>query len=72
MRSVRDEEAEVRHKKINFDFEDIPLKIRTIKELIIDEIMIWNPRVKEKLATNSPTYEKKEQVNEEKGLESQK
>jgi len=72
MRSVRDEEAEVRHKKVNFDFEDIPLKIRTIKELIIDEIMIWNPRVKEKLATNSPTYEKKEQVNEEKGLESRK
>lgn len=54
MRSVRDEEAEVRHKQIKFDFEDIPLKIRTIKELIIDEIMIWNPRLKTKLANKSP------------------
>merc|ERR1711981_609793 len=43
LRNVRDQEAEVRHKQIKFDFEDIPLQIRTIKELIIDEIMIWNP-----------------------------
>jgi len=49
MRAVRDEEAEVRHKQLKFDFEDIPLNIRTIKELIIDEIMIWNPRLPGKL-----------------------
>jgi len=43
LRNVRDEEAERRHRPARFDFEDIPLTKRTIKELIIDEILIWNP-----------------------------
>jgi len=41
LKNVRDESAEVRHERIKFDFEDIPLKIRTIKSLIIDELMRW-------------------------------
>jgi len=61
MRAVRDEEAEVRHKQIKFDFEDIPLKIRTIKELIIDEILIWNPRLAGKLVKNISEYKSREQ-----------
>jgi mitogen-activated protein kinase 1/3 len=53
LRAVRDVEAEVRHKQIKFEFEDIPLKMRTIKELIIDEIMVWNPELDRKLAMSS-------------------
>lgn len=45
LRNVRDREAERRHKPAKFDFEDIPLTTSQIKELIIDEIMIWNPRL---------------------------
>merc|ERR1712176_6924 len=48
LRNVRDEEAERRHKPARFDFEDIPLAIQTIKELIVDEIMIWNPDIMDK------------------------
>lgn len=41
LRNVREPSSEVRHERIKFDFEDIPLKIRTIKSLIIDEIVKW-------------------------------
>jgi len=39
LRNVRDPDAEIWHETLKFDFEDIPLKIRTIKSLVIDELM---------------------------------
>jgi len=48
-RKIRDKESEVKHKKIQFDFEDVPIKIQTIKELIIDEILFWNINMAEQL-----------------------
>merc|ERR1719173_294700 len=48
-RNIRDKEREVKHKKIQFDFEDVPIKIQTIKELIIDEILFWNINMAEQL-----------------------
>merc|ERR1719334_2332657 len=42
LRNVRDHSAEVSHERLKFDFEDIPLKIRTIKSLVIDELMKWS------------------------------
>jgi len=53
LRNVRDQEAERRHRPAKFDFEDIPLTTRTIKELIIDEIMIWNPKLTEKVVMST-------------------
>jgi len=41
-KQIRNKESERRHKKILFDFEDVPMEIQTIRELIIDEILFWN------------------------------
>jgi len=41
-KQIRDEESERRHQKILFDFEDVPINMQTLKELIIDEILFWN------------------------------
>jgi len=41
-KQIRDKASERRHKKILFEFEDVPMNMRTIKELIIDEILFWN------------------------------
>jgi len=48
-KKIRDKETEKKHKKIQFDFEDVPIKIQTIKELIIDEILFWNIDIAEQL-----------------------
>jgi len=41
-RKIRDKDSERRHHKILFDFEDVPINMPTIKDLIIDEILFWN------------------------------
>jgi len=48
-KNIRVKETEMRSKKIKFDFEDIPIKLQTIKELIIDEILFWNISMAEQI-----------------------
>jgi len=43
LEDVRDLQAEVRHKKVVFNFEDVTLDMHTIYELIVDEICHYNP-----------------------------
>jgi len=52
LKIVRDREVEVRHRQTMFDFEDIPLKLETIKNLLIDEILLYNPHLAEKLSNS--------------------
>ena len=47
---VRDENAEARHQKIEkFEFEDIDIDDMTLRALILDEIMYFNPEWKKQL-----------------------
>jgi len=48
---VRDLDAERRHDAVHFSFEDIDLNMQTIRELIIDEIMIYNPQLSRRTST---------------------
>eukprot|EP01083_Nonionella_stella_P065607 172070_1 len=43
LEDVRDLQAELRHKKVVFSFEDVMLDFKTIYELIVDEICQYNP-----------------------------
>jgi mitogen-activated protein kinase 1/3 len=42
---VRDNDAEIRHENVNFDFEDIKLEMKTLRELIVDEVLLYNPEM---------------------------
>jgi len=48
LEDVRDHDAEKRHKPEKFSFEDIPLKVETIYELITDEIFVYNTQLEKK------------------------
>jgi len=40
-----DHDAEKRHKPEKFTFEDVPLNEQTVRELIVDEIVSYNPQL---------------------------
>ena len=47
---MRDENAEAKHQKIErFEFEDIDIDDMTLRALILDEIMYFNPDWKKQL-----------------------
>jgi len=48
--NVRDEAAEMRHKKVeSFEFEDIDVDIDKLRGLILEEILLFNPQWKKQL-----------------------
>lgn len=40
---VRDQDAELRHEVVKYDFEDVKVDMQTLRELIMDEVILWNP-----------------------------
>jgi len=48
---VRDNDAEIRHENVNFDFEDIKLEMKTLRELIVDEVLLYNPEMLQSSST---------------------
>jgi len=42
---VRDKDAEIRHESVKYDFEDVKVDMQTLRELIMDEVILHNPNL---------------------------
>lgn len=60
LENVRDVKAEEGIEVMKFDFEDVPLSIQTIRELLVDEILVYNEDYLE-ITTYHPEYEDEEE-----------
>lgn len=48
---VRDADAEIRHASVIYDFEDVSVDMQTLRELIMDEVLRYNPSYQRSGAT---------------------
>ncbi len=53
---MRDFEAEKKHPAVKFDFEDVEVDLTTIYELIVDEIIFYNPNTYPNLNLTLPKF----------------
>jgi len=49
---VRDVDAEIRHESVKYNFEDVKVNMKTLREMIMDEVVLYNPDFK----MSSKTY----------------